>query len=1128
MGEQLQMSFDASDDLAGFRLERLEIYNWGTFNGRVWTVSPRGRNSLLTGDIGSGKSTIVDAVTTLLVPANRIMYNKAAGAENKERSLRSYVHGFYRLERNESGSGAKPVALRGDNSYSVLLGVFTNTGYQQCVTLAQIFWQKEHLGQPERFYVVADCELSIVEHLSNFGSDIRDLRKRLKASTLPLEIYDSFPLYGAAFRRRFGIQNEQALELFHQTVSMKSVGNLTDFVRMHMLEIFDAATRIEALVAHFDDLNRAHDAVRRAKRQISLLRPMCDEIGLHEGIEKAAALLRSYREALKCYFAFKKHELIAKRLQKLEAENGTISNAIERLKRAHLSQLAERDRIRQAIAENGGDRIAKLQNEIDELFPVKKERMSRHEQYDLLVKELQMIPAISGETFEENRQGIAPHLVASAELEAELQNLRTDEEVGLVSLKQEHERISSELESLRLRRSNIETRQILIRRDLCREIGCSEEDLPFAGELIRVRPGEERWEGAAERILRNFALSLLVPERLYTKVSEWVDRTDLRGKLVYYRVAEAAVQDEAGAGDTASLVYKLEIKDDSPFAPWLSREISRRFDYVCCETMESFRRERQALTLSGQVKGSGNRHEKDDRGALQDRSRYVLGWSNEAKIALLEAGLGEHEKLMQQRAANISDLQSRQKSASRMRDNLVKLEVFDTYDTIDWRTVALKIARLEDDKAELEKSSDVLASLSKSLEQVEADAAETERSLDAKKDEKSRNGERREQLAVQLAVCAGVMNSPAYAEHETSFADIDALRDEHFQTKGTFTVEMVDTQHSAVRDWYQDRIDAEEKRLKRAEERIIAKMQDYRRDYPAETAEVDATMASSDEYRKMLAKLEADDLPKFEGRFKQLLNENAIREIANFQSQLYRERQLIRERIARINNSLSQIEYNRGRYILLEDQANTDREILDFQLDLKSCTEYSLSPSDDGQYAEEKFQKVREIINRFSGNTEFPEASKRWTQKVTDVRNWFIFAASERWIEDNTEYEHYTDSGGKSGGQKEKLAYTVLAASLAYQFGLEWGEIRSRSFRFVVIDEAFGRGSDESTRFGLELFRKLNLQLLIVTPLQKIHIIEPYVSSVGYVHNSEGSESQIRNLTIEEYFAEKRETRGEE
>ena len=64
------------------------------------------------------------------------------------------------------------------------------------------------------------------------------------------------------------------MDLFHQTVSMKSVGNLTDFVRDHMLEPFDAETRIKALIDHFDDLNRAHEAVLIAKRQVELLVPL--------------------------------------------------------------------------------------------------------------------------------------------------------------------------------------------------------------------------------------------------------------------------------------------------------------------------------------------------------------------------------------------------------------------------------------------------------------------------------------------------------------------------------------------------------------------------------------------------------------------------------------------------------------------------------------------------------------------------------------------------------------------------------------------------------------------------------------------------------------------------------------
>ena len=76
----------------------------------------------------------------------------------------------------------------------------------------------------------------------------------------------------------------------------------------------------------------------------------------------------------------------------------------------------------------------------------------------------------------------------------------------------------------------------------------------------------------------------------------------------------------------------------------------------------------------------------------------------------------------------------------------------------------------------------------------------------------------------------------------------------------------------------------------------------------------------------------------------------------------------------------------------------------------------------------------------------------------------------------------------------------------------------------MVIDEAFGRGSDESAQYGLKLFQQLNLQLLIVTPLQKIHIIEPYVASVGFVHNEEGRDSKLRNLSIEEYRVEKSRT----
>jgi uncharacterized protein YPO0396 len=75
---------------------------------------------------------------------------------------------------------------------------------------------------------------------------------------------------------------------------------------------------------------------------------------------------------------------------------------------------------------------------------------------------------------------------------------------------------------------------------------------------------------------------------------------------------------------------------------------------------------------------------------------------------------------------------------------------------------------------------------------------------------------------------------------------------------------------------------------------------------------------------------------------KELLNENTIREVAHFQFAAHRERETIKERIERINQSLTQIDYNPGRFITLEAAATTDPEVRDFQTELRACLEGTL------------------------------------------------------------------------------------------------------------------------------------------------------------------------------------------
>ncbi|MDH3209636.1 MAG: ATP-dependent exonuclease SbcCD, C subunit-like protein [Burkholderiaceae bacterium] len=1111
----LGLDFAADDTLSGFRLKRLEVFNWGTFDSRVWTLQLDGKNSLLTGDIGSGKSTLVDAITTLLVPSQRIAYNKAAGADSKERTLRSYVLGHYKSERNEVTGTAKPVSLRNHNSYSVILGVFHNAGYDQTVTLAQVFWMKEAQGQPARFFVGAERDLSIAVDFAHFGSDIAQLRKKLRG--LGADIEDSFPKYGAWFRRRFGIDNDQALELFLQTVSMKSVGNLTDFVRSHMLEPFDVAPRIQVLITHFDDLNRAHQAVLKAQSQVDMLTPLVAACQRHAGLVAEVDDLRRCREALRGCFASLKLGLLEKRLASLADEWDRLEGQVKRLDGRRQEQRLQVDDLKRAISDNGGDRLERLAADIKKKEALRDARQAKGQRYGELTSALGEPAAADEAAFMAQRSHFKLLRDDLRGRDADLQNALTEHGVTLRQGKLEHDSLQAEIDSLKRRRSNIDDHQVQIRAALCAALGVADEEMPFAGELIQVRDPERDWEGAAERLLRGFGLSLLVPDAHYKDVADWVDQSHLRGRLVYFRVRPRRQTDVPDL-HRDSMIRKLAVKPDSPFYDWLERELAHRFDVACCITPEQFRRETRAITRAGQIKDPTGRHEKDDRHRIEDRSRYVLGWTNAAKIAALEAKRSQLETRLGEVASQIGKLQSERRGLESRLAALARLEEFTDYEELDWASMATEIAALIDERERLESASNVLKQLGERLCEATQALSDIEGEIETVKDRRSKIEQRRTDAQTLQQQTQALL-------HETSVVEALAQRLEAMRVDALgehqLTVESCDNREQDVRAWLQTRIDAEDHKLKRLRDKIIQTMMAFKEQFRLETAEIDASIEAAFEYQNLLDQLNRDDLPRFVSRFKELLNVNTINEIANFNAHLARERETIKERITRINESLTQIDYNPGRYIVLESQISPDAEIRDFQSELRACTEGALTSSDDVQYSEAKFLQVKAIIDRFRGREGLSEQDRRWTTKVTDVRNWFLFAASERWREDGSEHEHYSDSGGKSGGQKEKLAYTILAASLAYQFGLEWGAVRSRSFRFVVIDEAFGRGSDESAQYGLRLFQQLNLQLLIVTPLQKIHVIEPFVFSVGFVHNEGGRASKLRNLSIEEYRARK-------
>jgi uncharacterized protein YPO0396 len=1103
----------------GWRLHRLEVLNWGTFHKRVWTLRLDGANTLLTGDIGSGKSTLVDAVTTLLLPHQRISYNKAAGSEGKERTLRSYVLGHHKSERIEESGSSRPVGLRDHTSYSVVLGVFCNVGSSgqvEAVTLAQVFTQRDRTGQPERFYVTADHELSIERDFAGFGSNLNDLRRRLRTDGAVLE--KDFPAYGRHVRRLLGIRSEQALDLFHQTVSMKSVGNLNDFVRTHMLEPADASEQVATIVAHFDDLTRAHEAVRRARDQLAALDPLLVNCDKHAALASERREAQHHRDAVGLYFTELRITLLTAELARLQAELDARATELTAVTDELDSLRDDQARLIGERAEAGGDRVGQLDRDIKELEATLAERRARFARYSGLLEQA-ALPAVTDKgAFSERRREAEAALAAMEPQRRSLDDEFATAMTARSRLLEQLEALDAEISSLSRRPTNLPGRSIELRQRMLADLGVSVDDVPYAGELIDVPDTHLAWRGAAERVLRGLGLSLLVPHRHYAAVAGWVNEHHLGARLVYLRVPErsVAVRAEPTTGGRLRLADVLVV-EPGPFAGFLGAELARRADHVCVASVAELQTEHRAVTVEGQVR-SGERHEKDDRTRVDDPRQWILGRSNARKVEALIVVRDHLDDELAAVEATVASVSERREAILNTTHALGRLGDFTSWSEVDESTPR---SQLDHAGAERER---LLAGSSRLVEIDRALARTASRITDA---EARRSG--------LEGVVGGLTSNLDRAAASRSSAESDLaatpselvdLAREQYDDLATRLADPVTTAEACDRAAI-----ALSETLHRAMERLqqqmngvataaTAQMSAIKATWPAVTTEMDASIEAAAEYFAFRDRVRRDDLPRFEKEFKEQLNTNAIRELARFDHWLRRQSEEIRDRVARINESLGAIDYSPGRYIKLLVEQTVNQDVRAFRADLAAVTGGTIGADD--RYSEERFLEVKRIIERLRGRDGHTEADRAWARRVTDVRHWHTFSAAEIDKATETEWEHYRDSDGKSGGQKEKLAYTILAASLAYQFGLEWGTTASRDFRFAVIDEAFGRGSDVSTRYALSLFERLGLQLLIVTPLQKVRVIEPYVQAIGFVDNRDGVDSRVQTLTIEEY----RERRG--
>ncbi|MBO8416074.1 MAG: AAA family ATPase [Proteobacteria bacterium] len=1098
----------------GWRLHRFEIFNWGPFNHNIWKLNLNGSNTLLIGANGSGKSTLADAITTLLVPQGKIVYNKAAGAKSKDRTLASYVIGHIRNKR----AGVE-VTLRKRNEYTVILGVFCSEKEHKYVTLAQFFSFKGEDVQPEVIYCCAPEDLNIKDDFTKFGRTTAELRKRLRKQHPDMLVCSDFKSYSAWYRQHLHVSS-RAVEIFNHCISLKDVQDINSFVCRYMLDAADTKSEVDALIDHFNDLTESYNKVKTARAQIEELQPIEKNAKDLEVQKILLAEAQSGLDGAETYVNQRYSSILQRdlsnfkfELQKLEADQSKYQQRLEELQGDNARLLS-----RQSAA--GGSQIEIFKD----LIRVKEQSRAQCEQSrrrwgDLLAK--------AGQSEVNDEEAFIRQLdILRGKLPLLERDLKAQEDESFAlrsqgeKIRDEMEQTKKELLNLQSRESNIPAAQTRIRSEIAEAIDVDDDVLPYIGELLQVKEKERRvWEGAAERVLHNFALTMLVPDDLYREVVSYVNSTNLRGRLVFYKSSDLGRDGRSTQLKPNSLVNKLEVKAGSPFHDGLYSMLLQRFNYACCTDEDEFRQSRDALMPSGLYKAN-HRNEKDDRSDIHDRRNYVLGWSNAEKKRLLS---DEAERLQNEFMQLARKEMGYKQEQERLRGVQTAVNTiltdFHSYKELDATAIKADIEKVRADLNALLQSAD-LAAIQKELDENRQQINNAHQVLQDVAIKINSTQEKIVQFGEELALCdQRIEHFPLTAEVE------NYLKEKYEQISDPgFKLSSKARNKDAIVNKFKDKLAAAcnkvQAQIGQLNENLIRGMSDFCHHYPAETKEMTAELDSLPEYLNFLNILRLDNLPKFEQQFKDKLNNSTISDMAHFSSFLELKRKEIGQRIDEINNSLKLIDYNPEHYIAIDKEATRDTDIIMFRQDLKNClSDTILKAGDDLKEAERKFQNIEHLIERLKGRADYLSEDQNWRDKVTDVRRWFIYSAIELERGTDREIEFYSSANAKSGGQKEKLAYTILAAALSYQIMLQEKDSGgSEALRFLMVDEAFSSGSPDLARYALSLFKLLELQVMVITPMTKIGVIEPYVSQIGYAENNQATNiSKLCNFSVEHY-----------
>jgi uncharacterized protein YPO0396 len=440
---------------------------------------------------------------------------------------------------------------------------------------------------------------------------------------------------------------------------------------------------------------------------------------------------------------------------------------------------------------------------------------------------------------------------------------------------------------------------------------------------------------------------------------------------------------------------------------------------------------------------------------------------------------------------------------------LARLEECSGFDELDWATAAGEIADRIEEREQLQSGSDVLRLLGQQVQHLEQEIARSSHELDTAKDRRSKIEQRtheaqalRQKIESRLGrndVAGGASSSPALDEQLTALRrEVSGGGEPSLDTCDAIEQ---DTRAALVRAMQV--AEDERKGMVQAAEQSMAAFQAAYPQLCRGLATVDAAAQNAE----LLARLRAQEIPSLDEALRKRVQGRLRDELASLHAALAHARANVREQIARINRTLAGIEHAPGRHLVLEAMPSADDGLQSFQTELRAWADGTALAA---LGAEASFERIGALVEPLLPRSREGDEPRRRIAAALDARHAFCYRAVE--VSRQADGEAAASKADLSDPQR---VCTVLAAELHRRLGLDTAAAGGRSMRFAVLGLAFTTGSDEHVRFALQLLHRLGIQLLVLAPLAKVPVAEPFVDTVAFVHETDGAAATLHTLTIE-------------